>query len=166
MFRLKSTAVALFAVWLAAWPSPPARARPSSRSSTSSSPRRGWATTPRSRISPPSRSSRSDGTVNSFTITSVSPERTAPLTLKALGQALDEVKAEDDEFTTRKVEYQSANLEAIHRVLKAEAENATLKGKDADVQAAWTKFREEGTGMTHCSRGAQQDSPPRAASSR
>jgi hypothetical protein len=90
---------------------------------------------------------QSIGTVNSFTITSVSPERTAPLPLKTLGQKLDEVRAEDADFTKGKVEYQTANLEAIHRVLKAEAEKATLKGKDVDVQAAWTKFREQTTQM-------------------
>jgi hypothetical protein len=89
-----------------------------------------------------------DGTVNSFSITSVGPERSSPLTLKPLGQALDQVKAEDAEFTKRKVEYQNANLDAIKRTLKAEAENATLKGKDAEVQAAWTKLREETKQMT------------------
>jgi hypothetical protein len=89
-----------------------------------------------------------DGTVNSFTITSVSPERSSPLGLKPLGQTLEQVKAEDAEFTKRKVEYQTANLDAIKKVLKAEAENTTLKGKDAEVQAAWTKLREETKQMT------------------
>ncbi len=88
---------------------------------------------------------QSVGAVNSFSITSVSPERTEPLKLKTLGQSLDEVKAEDAAFTKGKLEYQGANLEAIHRVLKAEDEKTTLKGKDAEVQAAWTKFREQTT---------------------
>ena len=150
MFRLKSPAVALFAVWLAALASAACSSAPeqpilyqfftASRLDDNTS-LENFATVA---FEP-----HTDGTVNSFTITGVSPERTAPLHLKALSQALDEVKAEDDEFTKRKVEYLSANSEAVHRVLKAEAEHATLKGKDADVQAAWTKFREQGTDMTH-----------------
>lgn len=87
------------------------------------------------------------GSVSSFSITSVGPEQRAPINLKALAKALDAVKSEDEVFTTRKVEYQNANIEAIRRTLAAEREKATLKGKDADVHAAWTKFREEGTRM-------------------
>jgi len=90
---------------------------------------------------------RTDGTVASFGITSVGPEQRRPLALKVLGKAIDEVKAEDDAFTKRKVEYQNANLETIRRALKAERENEKLKGKDAEVQAAWTKIREENTQM-------------------
>ncbi len=88
---------------------------------------------------------QSVGAVNSFSITSVSPERTEPLKLKTLGQMFDQIKAEDAGFTKGKVEYQTANLDAIKRVLKAEDEKTTLKGKDAEVQAAWTKFREQTT---------------------
>lgn len=149
MFRLKSSAVALFAVLLAVMAIAACSSAPEQpilyQFFTAS--RLGDGTS-LDNFAIVAFEPRSDGTVNSFTITSVSPERTAPLTLKTLGQTLDEVKAEDDAFTTRKVEYQTANLEAIHRVLKAEAEKATLKGKDADVQAAWTKLREETTQMT------------------
>src|SRR5205823_15106229 len=35
--------------------------------------------------------------------------------------------------------------EAIGRALKAERDNARLKGKDAEVQTQWARFREEGT---------------------
>jgi hypothetical protein len=85
------------------------------------------------------------GTVINFEIASIGPERPTPVSLKTLGTALADVKAEDDAFTKRKVDYQSDNLEAIRRVLEAEREKTTLKGKDAEVQAAWTKFREDGT---------------------
>ena len=87
------------------------------------------------------------GTVLSFDIVSIGPEQSRPVNLKTLGKALADVKAEDDAFTKRKVEYQTANLEAIRRALQAERENAKLKGKDAEVQAAWTKFREDATQM-------------------
>src|SRR5262249_49138169 len=35
--------------------------------------------------------------------------------------------------------------EAINRTLKAEREKTPVKGKDAEVQAAWTKMRQEGS---------------------
>ena len=88
---------------------------------------------------------RTRGTVTSFTITGVTPEQHKALDIKALAQAHDDAKAADTAFNTRKQEYESENREAIRRVLKAERENASLKGKDAEVQAAWIKFREEGT---------------------
>jgi len=146
MSRLPSTAVALFAVALGvtACSSPPEQpilyqfftsARLGDTTSLES-----FATT--------TLNAKTDGTVTSFTIASVSPERTAPLPLKGLGEALDQVKSEDAEFTKHKVEYQSANIDAIHRVLKAEAESTPIKGKDAEVQAAWTKWRTESSQMT------------------
>jgi len=90
---------------------------------------------------------RTSGAVHSFTIESVGPEQRKPVNLKSFGKSLDAVKAEDDAFTKRKVEYQNENLDAIRRVLRAEGENTTLRGKDAEVQVAWTKFRGEGTQM-------------------
>ncbi len=86
---------------------------------------------------------QTDGIVQSFKVVSVSEEQRSPLKLKELSKALDEAKAADDEFSKRKKTYQDANLEAIDRVLKAERTNAKLKGKDAEVQAAWTKWRDE-----------------------
>ena len=88
---------------------------------------------------------RTQGSVSGFEITSVSPEQRKPLNVKALAEALDRAKAEDTEYSKRKDEYYAANQEAIGRALKAERANAKLKGKDAEVQAAWVKFREEGT---------------------
>ena len=72
---------------------------------------------------------RRDGTVNTFTITGVGPERTSPLTLKTLGQSLDQVKTEDADFTKQKIEYQNANIDAIKRVLKAESGNDRPVGR-------------------------------------
>jgi hypothetical protein len=144
MFRLKSIAVALAVLTVAGCSSPPEQ--PILYQFFTSS--RLGDTTSLQSFATVAFDPHSDGTVNSFTIAGVSPERTTPLTLKTLGETLDQVKAEDAEFTKHKVEYQSANLDAIHRVLKAEAESTALKGKDAEVQAAWTKFREQGTQMT------------------
>ena len=87
---------------------------------------------------------RTDGSVQTFTITSVSPEQRAPLTLKALQQDFDAADAEDTAYNQRKMAYQDKNMDAIRRVLAAEDADAELKGADAEVQAEWTKFREEG----------------------
>lgn len=91
---------------------------------------------------------RTQGTVTTFTIQSIAPEQRKALPLKALAKAQDDARAEDAEFTKRKEEYQNANLEAIQRVLKAERENAKLVPKDAEIQAAWTKYREETAAMS------------------
>ena len=87
---------------------------------------------------------RTDGTVQTFSITSVTPEQRTPLTLKSLQQVFDAADAEDTAFNQRKVAYQDANLDAIKRVLAAEDQKSELKGKDLEVQAEWAKFREEG----------------------
>lgn len=84
-----------------------------------------------------------DGIVQSFKVTGVSEEQKQAIHLKALAKAHNDAKAADDEFSKKKQAYQDANIEAIDRVVKAERTNAKLKGKDADVQAAWSKWREE-----------------------
>src|SRR5438874_5677216 len=85
------------------------------------------------------------GTVSSFSITAVTPEEHKSLNVKTFAKALDDARAEDAQYTKRKEQYFSANQEAISRALKAEREKGKVKGKDADVQVAWTKLREEGS---------------------
>jgi hypothetical protein len=87
---------------------------------------------------------RTQGTVSSFSILSVSPEQHKTLNIKALARAQEEAKAADAEYTKRKDAYEAANIEAIRRVIQAENKKTPVKGKDAEVQAAWTKFRDEG----------------------
>jgi hypothetical protein len=86
---------------------------------------------------------QTQGTVTTFSVTNISPEDRRPLPLRSLAKAQDDAKAEDDAFSKRKDEYQTANLEAIQRVLKAERGEGKVAGKDAEVQTAWTKLREE-----------------------
>ena len=88
---------------------------------------------------------RTEGTVSSFSITGVTPEQHKSLNVKTFAKALDDARAEDASYSKRKDDYFTANQEAISRTLKAERERSKLKGKDAEVQAAWTKFREEGS---------------------
>lgn len=90
---------------------------------------------------------RTQGSVTNFSIVSVTPQATTPLTLKALGQAYAAAKADDDAFTKRHDEYQLAHPEEVTRVIKA-GRDAKLKGPDAEVQAAWFKMIDEGIGVS------------------
>ena len=73
----------------------------------------------------------------------VSEVQTRPLRVKEYSKEHDEARVADEDFTKRKKAYQDANIEAIDRVLKAERANGKLAGRDAEVQAAWAKWREE-----------------------
>ncbi len=84
-----------------------------------------------------------DGRAEGVKVTEVTPEESRQLNFKELEQARKDAVAAEDEFTKRKKDYQDKNLDAINRVLKAEAANQKPKGKDAEVQAAWTKWRDE-----------------------
>lgn len=84
-----------------------------------------------------------DGIVQSFEVTNVGAENRRGLKIRDLAKEHDDARKAEAEFSKRKQVYQDANLDAIDRVLKAERANKKLSGRDADVQAAWTKWREE-----------------------
>ncbi len=84
-----------------------------------------------------------DGVVTSFEVTNVSEERRVPLRVKELTKAYDDARAEEEAFSKKKKEYQDANLDVIDRVLKAESAARPLRGTDAEVQKAWSKWRED-----------------------
>ena len=86
---------------------------------------------------------KSDGVVTDFDVTSVSPERSEPIKIRELSRAYQEAEASNKAFTEKKKNYQDANLEAIDRVLKAESAGRKLSGKDAQIQAEWSKWRDE-----------------------
>lgn len=88
-------------------------------------------------------SPRSEGEVQSFDIVSVGPEATHTLQLKAQGAAVKDAQEADAAFSKKKQAYQDANAEAIDRVLKAERAKQKLSGRDGQVQAEWTKWRDE-----------------------
>jgi hypothetical protein len=90
---------------------------------------------------------RTQGTVSTFKIVSVTAEEHKPLVLKALAGAHDAARADDTAFTRRKEAYQSENLEAIQRVIKADRARK-LTGKEAEVQATWTKFLQDGVAVS------------------
>jgi hypothetical protein len=86
---------------------------------------------------------KTEGTVSDFEVTAVSPERTEPLRVIEMSKALEEAEAANKAFNEKKKTYQDANADAIDRVLKAESAGRKLTGRDAQVQAEWTKWRDE-----------------------
>jgi hypothetical protein len=86
---------------------------------------------------------KTDGQMGSFNILSVTPDQVTPLTIKADAEALKKLVDDEKAFTTKKTEFQDANTEAIDRILKAEGKNQPLRGKDAEIQKEWNKWREE-----------------------
>ncbi len=86
---------------------------------------------------------KTEGTVSDFEITSVSPERSETLRVIELSQAVTEAEAANKAFNEKKKTYQDANSDAIDRVLKAESAGRKPTGRDAQVQAEWTKWRDD-----------------------
>lgn len=84
-----------------------------------------------------------DGVVRSPNVESVEEEQRRPLRVRELDQALSDARAAEEEFTTRKVEYQDEYVDAIGRVLEAESEGRDVASRDLEVQEAWTAWREE-----------------------
>jgi len=84
-----------------------------------------------------------DGIVQSFDITKISPEQKRTLQLKELKAAEEAAQKDDEDLNKQKKEYQDANIAAIERVLAAERQGTKLKGKDLEIQQAWTKWRED-----------------------
>jgi len=97
-----------------------------------------------------------DGVVQSFSIDSVADEPPHTLRIKELSAAYDEAKKADDEFSKRKNAYQEENIDAIARVLKAEASGTKLRGKDLQVQQEWSKWREDQATHSKAVSDAQQ----------
>ena len=86
---------------------------------------------------------KAEGTVSDFEITSVGAERSEPLRVIELNQAVTEAENANKAFNEKKKLYQDENAEAIDRVLKAEGEGRKLTGRDAQVQAEWTRWRDD-----------------------
>lgn len=84
-----------------------------------------------------------DGQMGTFSVLSMTEPQVTDLTLKQHAADLKALQDQEAEFSKKKKEYQDANGEAIDRVLKAEAKGQTVRGKDAEIQAEWSKLREE-----------------------
>jgi hypothetical protein len=86
---------------------------------------------------------QTQGTITSFDIASVSEEKREPLRLSAVADEVNAIREEEAQFTKRKDTYYINNQEAITRVLKAESVKAAIDKKDAEIQAEWSKLRDE-----------------------
>lgn len=92
---------------------------------------------------------REKGSVEDFTITSVTPEARTPLDLKTLLQAERQAKDAEAEFAKRKMEYQTTNLPMIEQVVKLERDPAAkMNAAQQAVKAAWDKWRADSTTFT------------------
>lgn len=87
--------------------------------------------------------SKTDGQVTGFSIISVSEPTVTPLKFKELNKAVEDAQAADKDFNDKKKAYQDGHVDALKRVLAAEAANKKVAGPDAGVQAEWTKWRDE-----------------------
>ena len=86
---------------------------------------------------------KADGQMMSFNIVNVTPDKVEPLTLKQHAADLKAATDEEKGFTAKKKAFQDANSDAIDRIVKAEGKNQPLKGKDADLQKEWSKWRDQ-----------------------
>lgn len=85
---------------------------------------------------------RTQGSVEDFSIVSVSPERREPLPYKALIEAAEKARQEEADFQRRKKEYSDANLKTIEEILKLERDpNAKLTREQTEVKVQWDKWR-------------------------
>ena len=86
---------------------------------------------------------KTDGAASSVKVVSVSPERSEPMKIQELAKALAAAEAANKTFTDSKKAYQDKNLDAIDRVLKAQASGKKLSGADGKVQAEWEKWQSD-----------------------
>ena len=86
---------------------------------------------------------KTDGQMMSFNIVSVSEPKVTALTIKTDAEALKAAVDDEKAFTEKKKAFQDANSDVIDRIIKAEGKNQPLKGKDAELQKEWNKWREE-----------------------
>ena len=85
---------------------------------------------------------RTQGTVEDFSIESISEETRTPLTFKPLFEAEAKAAAEEKAFLKTKIEYQNANIKAIEEVLKLEAQpDAKFTPAQQKVKDEWDKWR-------------------------
>jgi hypothetical protein len=86
---------------------------------------------------------RSDGSVQDFEITSVTPEERRTLRIQETMNEADQAKTAESDFAKRKKEYQDANMPALRRVSDNQHAKKPVTGKDAEVLAAWNKISAE-----------------------
>jgi hypothetical protein len=99
---------------------------------------------------------RTDGTVQTFEVVSVSEERARPIPLKQFAQQLADAKAAEEAFSTQKRAYQTANIAVIDRVVKAQAGGKPVAARDKAVADAWAKWTADAAARTKAVSDAQR----------
>jgi hypothetical protein len=85
-----------------------------------------------------------DGRAQSVSFVSETPEQTRVLKIKQLDQAFKDAQAAASAVSKDMKAYQDKNADAISRVLKVEQSGkGKPAGKDAEVQKAWTEWRDK-----------------------
>lgn len=84
-----------------------------------------------------------DGTVQSFEVTAVSPEKSTKLNIRQYAEDFKKAKDDNDAFMKEVNKFQKENAVEIDRVTKASQGPRPLRGKDAELHAAWTKWVSE-----------------------
>jgi hypothetical protein len=88
-----------------------------------------------------------DGIVEGFNVVSVSEPQVQPLHLKELAATHQAaVKARDDQ-NKKQADWQAAHPEEFTKAVEAQRKGLKLKGKDAEAQVAWDKFREDSAAL-------------------
>ena len=83
------------------------------------------------------------GIVSRPRVENVSEEQSRPLRMVELSQALADAEAAEETFSEEMRTYQDANMDAITRVLEAEAEGNNLRRRaDREVQEVWQDWRD------------------------
>lgn len=86
---------------------------------------------------------QTDGSVISVKVVSVSPERSEPLQVVALAKTFADMEGAHKALLDRRKAYQGANIDAIGRMMKAEAAGGKIAAKDAAIQAELAKWRDD-----------------------
>ncbi len=81
-----------------------------------------------------------DGTVQSFSVTAVSPEKVTKLNIRQYAEEFKKAKDDNDAFIKEVNKFQKDNAVEIDRVNKAAQGPKPLRGKDAELHAAWIKW--------------------------
>jgi hypothetical protein len=85
-----------------------------------------------------------DGRAQNLKFVSETPEQTRVLKIAELEKVYKEAQVAETDFSKRMKEYQDKNIDAINRVVKIEQSGkGKPAGGDLQVQAAWTKFRDD-----------------------
>ena len=87
---------------------------------------------------------RTQGSVESFDITTVSEERRSPLDFKSLSDAIEKAQKDEYDFQLRKKTYSDANLKTIEDILKLErTDSPKFTPTQTAVKVEWDRWRAE-----------------------